>query len=297
MYKQQHKLTLIRQAGEPDKYLVFAHRPQTLDDGTKLKRPVSGVVATVPLETVSFGNIKDVRRRVLRVPAEIVPNVEPTYWLDGREAVQELRKYEEQIDRWLDGLADDEYGLDDEESADEPDEPDETLGPPCPVCGVDCQFDKCNHVVSTWSYTGEGGEQEGEWSGSEFVLEEFKESVQELYDAVGEMDEPEMIVPKLIPKRLHSLLDDYFWSDMIGHCCNDHLYQLVESHPRFVGSEWCQTDGMASSMWEVYFAQDGAECASDVDAQLEKDIASIRKAIKRLMKEAGEDKGESSIHE
>jgi hypothetical protein len=70
------------------------------------KRPVSGVVATVPLETVGFGNIKDVRRRVLRVPAEIVPNVEPTYWLDGWDAVRELRKYEEQIDRWLDVLAD-----------------------------------------------------------------------------------------------------------------------------------------------------------------------------------------------
>jgi hypothetical protein len=184
---------------------------------------------------------------------------------------------------------DDEDGLDDDEFADESDEPDESLGPPCPVCGADCQFDTCDHIVSSWSYRGQPEGEGGEWAGSDFVLEDFRESLQELFDAASEVDGAKTIVPKLLPKRLHVILDNDFRRGYIRGCCDKHLTRLIEAHAKYVGSEWCQTDGMCSSAWQVYFAQDGAECAEDVEAQLEQDIASIREAIEKLS--AGEGKG------
>jgi hypothetical protein len=178
-------------------------------------------------------------------------------------------------------LPDEDEHLDDEASDDEGGL-DEDGGPECPICKTHCQLEgACVHLVSSLSFAEEGGEWGGGDSGYK-ILRRFEASVRALCHLAEETDAAEEILPRLLPKRLHALLDEDFCDWNVGRCCDAHLIRLIEAHPKFVGSRCDQSDGMASSMWQTCVAEDGFDCTWDVEQQLAKDVLRIRWAIRNL---------------
>lgn len=171
--------------------------------------------------------------------------------------------------------SDDEDLVDDEESD----------GPECPVCGVWCQDEgACKHLVSSWDF----GEEGGDWAGSNSeILHEFGESMRDFSDAALELEVAEENVHRLLPERLHILLDSDFFDGNSSITCKEYPVSLIEAGPTYLGSSHDETCGCGSSCWWLnYWATDAAACAKAVEKQLARDVKLIRKATKQLIENA-----------